>query len=161
MARMDNSNLPTPARRRIRVVCRAACNRGTVSFRRHGTDPQSKRQDGMRQLTRAWDGFQQRHGGDYGSERPYQISLNVNDTEVAMVKAITFTLLGACAAFGFNAFAQFRPELQAPASAIASSSSNGVSYAWFYDASSRSVYVCRTGQSSGEAVDCKAKTALP
>ena len=78
-----------------------------------------------------------------------------------MVKVIAFALLGACAALGYNAFAQ-RPELRTTAvSTIASSSSNGVSYAWFYDASDRSVYVCRMGQAAGDTLDCKAKATLP
>jgi hypothetical protein len=44
---------------------------------------------------------------------------------------------------------------------MGTSSSNGVSFAWFYDATDRSVHVCRTTQAGGEAIDCKAKAQLP
>ncbi len=42
---------------------------------------------------------------------------------------------------------------------IGTSSSNGVSFAWFYDPNDRAVYVCRTG--SGDTLECKAKAQLP
>jgi hypothetical protein len=43
---------------------------------------------------------------------------------------------------------------------IVSSSSNGTSFAWFYDNAERTVYVCRIGQAAADAVDCKAKSTL-
>jgi hypothetical protein len=44
---------------------------------------------------------------------------------------------------------------------MGTSSSNGVSFAWFFDSTDRSVHVCRTTQGMGDAIDCKAKTMLP
>jgi hypothetical protein len=78
-----------------------------------------------------------------------------------MYKAVSLIFLAACAAYGFNAFAQIRSDVRPPLAAIGSSSSNGVSYAWFYDATERTVIACRLGQGAGDALDCKAKAALP
>jgi hypothetical protein len=78
-----------------------------------------------------------------------------------MAKIIAIVLVVACAAFGYNAFAQLRTDLRAAVSPIVSSSSNGVSYAWLYDPVDRSVYVCRIGQAAGDTLECKAKATLP
>jgi len=43
---------------------------------------------------------------------------------------------------------------------MGTSSSNTVSFAWFFDPADRTVFVCRA-QSVGDDVDCKAKTRLP
>ena len=56
---------------------------------------------------------------------------------------------------------QGRIDVRTAVTPMGTSSSNGVSFAWFYDATDRSVYVCRTTQTSGEAIDCKAKVQLP
>ena len=78
-----------------------------------------------------------------------------------MAKVIVVVFIVACAGFGYNAFAQLRTDLRAAVSPIVSSSSNGVSYAWLYDPTDRSVYVCKIGPNAGDALDCKAKTTLP
>ena len=56
---------------------------------------------------------------------------------------------------------QGRIDVRTAVTPMGTSSSNGVSFAWFYDATDRSVYVCRTTQTSGDAIDCKAKVRLP
>jgi hypothetical protein len=77
-----------------------------------------------------------------------------------MIKAAVFLLVVALAAYGLHAFAQIRADARPAVSPIGSSSSNGVSFAWFYDNSDRTVFVCRIGQASGDTVDCKARTNL-
>jgi hypothetical protein len=78
-----------------------------------------------------------------------------------MLKIAILIVLGTVAAYAFNAFAQLRAEVRPPPAAIVSSSSNGVSFAWFYDANERTVIACRMGQGAGDTLDCKAKSALP
>ena len=56
---------------------------------------------------------------------------------------------------------QGRIDVRTAVTPMGTSSSNGVSFAWFYDPTDRSVYVCRTAQTTGDAVDCKAKAQLP
>ena len=56
---------------------------------------------------------------------------------------------------------QSRIDVRTTVTPMGTSSSNGVSFAWFYDATDRSVYVCRSAQASGDAIDCKAKGQLP
>lgn len=56
---------------------------------------------------------------------------------------------------------QGRFDVRTAVTPMGTSSSNGVSFAWFYDASDRSVHVCRTTQTPGDAIDCKAKAQLP
>jgi hypothetical protein len=81
--------------------------------------------------------------------------------EMLMAKVMAVVLLAACAGFGYNAFAQLRTDLRAVVSPIVSSSSNGISYAWLYDPTDRSVYVCRIGPAAADALECKAKATLP
>ena len=78
-----------------------------------------------------------------------------------MLKFCAFPLLAALAGYGLYAFAQPRVDARTAVTPIASSSSNGVSFAWFYDATDRAVYVCRVGAGGGDAVDCKPRTTLP
>jgi hypothetical protein len=56
---------------------------------------------------------------------------------------------------------QGRIDVRTAVTPMGTSSSNGVSFAWFYDSTDRSVHVCRTAQDSGAGIDCKAKTQLP
>ena len=78
-----------------------------------------------------------------------------------MLKFAALVLLAALTVYGFNALAQPRLDLRPTVSTIGSSSSNGTSFAWFYDAAERTVVVCRIGQGAGDTLDCKAKTTLP
>ena len=78
-----------------------------------------------------------------------------------MLKFAALVLLAVLAAYGFNALAQPRLDPRPTVSAIGTSSSNGISFAWFYDAAERTVVVCRMGQGAGDPLDCKAKTTLP
>ena len=75
-----------------------------------------------------------------------------------MHKTLAVLLSAAVATYAIHAFAQLR-DARAVVTSIASSSSNGTSFAWLYDSSERTVYVCRIG--SSDAVECKAKTTLP
>ena len=78
-----------------------------------------------------------------------------------MTKFLALPLLAALAGYALYAFAQPRLDVRAAVTPIGSSSSNGTSFAWFYDPADRSVYVCRAGQAGGDAVECKARTTLP
>jgi len=77
-----------------------------------------------------------------------------------MLKSSFFLVLAALTGFGL-AMAQPRVELRPAVTPIGSSSSNGISFAWFYDPADRTVYVCRAGSGGTDVVDCKPKTTLP
>jgi hypothetical protein len=78
------------------------------------------------------------------------------------MKKISVALLGVLlAGYALHAWAQGRIDVRTAVTPMGTSSSNGVSFAWFYDPTDRSVYVCRTAQAAGDAIDCKAKTQLP
>jgi hypothetical protein len=72
--------------------------------------------------------------------------------------SVAFAVL---AGYALHAFAQNRFEMRPAVTPIASSSSNGAAFAWFYDPSERAVYVCRMGPAPGDALDCKSKATLP
>jgi hypothetical protein len=76
-----------------------------------------------------------------------------------MVRIVSLLLVAVLAGFGFHVLAQVRTDTRQIPSPIGSSSSNGISFAWFYEATERTVYVCRTGP--GDSVDCKARAVLP
>jgi hypothetical protein len=78
-----------------------------------------------------------------------------------MIKIVGLLLVAAIAAYGLHAFAQIRADVRPSLTPIGSSSSNGISFAWFYDSTERTVSVCRIGHASGDTMDCKAKAALP
>jgi hypothetical protein len=78
-----------------------------------------------------------------------------------MIKFAGLLLVAAIATYGLHAFGQIRADARPSITPISSSSSNGVSYAWFYDSTERTVIACRIGQAPGDAVECKAKTTLP
>jgi hypothetical protein len=77
-----------------------------------------------------------------------------------MVKIAAFVLLAVGAGYGFYAFGQGRLDARPTVVTLGSSSSNGVSFAWLYDPTDRTVYVCRVG-SAADTLDCKAKSTLP
>lgn len=78
-----------------------------------------------------------------------------------MSKAAVAIIAALLAGYALHAWAQSRMELRMAVTPVGTSSSNGVSFAWFYDSAERTVYVCRSGQGIADAVDCKAKTQLP
>ena len=78
-----------------------------------------------------------------------------------MNKILGLLLIAAIATYGLHAFAQIRADVRPSAAPIASSSSNGISFAWFYDSTERTVFVCRIGQGPAENLDCRAKSTLP
>ena len=69
-----------------------------------------------------------------------------------MIKIVGLLLIAAIAAYGLHAFAQIRPDVRPSMTPIGSSSSNGMSFAWFYDSTERAVYVCRIGQAPADAM---------
>jgi hypothetical protein len=79
-----------------------------------------------------------------------------------MSKGFVFLVGAVLAAYALHAWAQQgRIDVRTAITPMGTSSSNGVSFAWFYDSTDRSVYVCRTAQAAGDPVDCKAKAQLP
>ena len=76
---------------------------------------------------------------------------------------VIIVLLGALlAGYALHAWAQQgRIDVRTAVTPMGTSSSNGVSFAWFYDSTDRSVYVCRAAQSVGDPIDCKTKAQLP
>ncbi len=75
-----------------------------------------------------------------------------------MHKTLALVLFAVVATYALYTFAQVR-DARAIVTTIASSSSNGTSFAWLYDSSERTVYVCRIG--ANDAVECKSKATLP
>jgi hypothetical protein len=78
-----------------------------------------------------------------------------------MTKVAAFVLVAVLAGYAFHTLAQVRPEIRQSVTPIGTSSSNGISFVWLYEPTERTVYVCRTGQGGGEAVECKGRTNLP
>jgi hypothetical protein len=70
-----------------------------------------------------------------------------------LVSVIVATLAG-------YALAQVRIDTRSAVAAIASSSSEGVSFVWFYDPSDHAVYACQT-RGGQNTVECKARATLP
>ncbi len=77
-----------------------------------------------------------------------------------MIKMAAMVLMALCAGYGLYAFGQGRLDVRPTVVTLGSSSSNGVSFAWLYDATERTVYVCRVG-GAADTLDCKAKATLP
>jgi hypothetical protein len=77
------------------------------------------------------------------------------------IRIASVALLAALTGYALHAWAQGRIDIRTAVTTLGTSSSNGVSFAWFYDPADRTVYVCRAGQTGGDGVDCKAKTTLP
>lgn len=78
-----------------------------------------------------------------------------------MVKVGVLIFVAGLAGYGFHALAQSRIDVRPAVTPVASSSSNGVSFAWFYDTAAHTIYVCRAGQGVSDGLECKAKTTLP
>ena len=77
-----------------------------------------------------------------------------------MIKVAALAVVAILTGYGLHVFAQVRIDARPTLLSVASSSSNGVSFAWFYDPTQHTVYVCRAGQGVGEALECKARTTL-
>jgi hypothetical protein len=78
-----------------------------------------------------------------------------------MKKIAALIVVAVIAGYGLHAFAQGRIDMRPSVTPIGSSSSNGISFAWFYDATERTVYVCRSGHGNGDTVECRARVSLP
>jgi hypothetical protein len=76
-----------------------------------------------------------------------------------MTRILALVAVTALTGYALHVLAQPRVDTRAAVTSIVSSSSNGVSFAWFYDPAERTVYACRTG--TGDTVECKARTTLP
>ena len=78
------------------------------------------------------------------------------------MRQVTALLLATVlAGYALHAWAQGRVDVRTAVAPLGTSSSNGVSFAWFYDSNERTVYVCRAALAPADAVDCRAKTHLP
>jgi hypothetical protein len=78
-----------------------------------------------------------------------------------VTKLTTAVLIALLAGYAFHAWAQSRIDVRPAVTPMGTSSSNGVSFAWFYDVNARTVYLCRAGQGNSTAPDCSATTNLP
>lgn len=78
-----------------------------------------------------------------------------------MLKTAGLLLFAAIATYAIRALGQLRADARAVVTAVGNSSSNGTSFAWFYDSAERTVFVCRMGQAPADSLDCKAKATLP
>ena len=78
-----------------------------------------------------------------------------------MLKTAGLLLFAAIATYAIHALGQFRADARAVVTAVGNSSSNGISFAWFYDSAERTVFVCRIGQAPADSLECKAKATLP
>ena len=78
-----------------------------------------------------------------------------------MIKILTLVVVAALTGYAVHVLSQTRVDTRAAVTPIVSSSSNGISFAWFYDPAERTVYACRAGQGGADTIECKAKTALP
>ena len=77
-----------------------------------------------------------------------------------MAKVAVLMLVAVLGAYAFHTLAQGRADVRQAITPVGTSSSNGISFVWFYESTSRAVYFCRAGQGGGE-VECKAGTSLP
>lgn len=77
-----------------------------------------------------------------------------------MRKLVALMIAAGAVGYALHAVAQNRFDVRPALAPIGTSSSNGVSFVWFYDPTDRAVYVCRAG-SGGDALECKAKAHLP
>ncbi len=76
-----------------------------------------------------------------------------------MKSAAALVVTALAAGYALHALAQSRLDVRPALAPIGTSSSNGVSFAWFYDPTDRAVYVCRSA--GGDTLECKAKAQLP
>lgn len=78
-----------------------------------------------------------------------------------MFRMLVLIIVAGLAGYGIHAFAQNRIDVEPAVTAVGTSSSNGVSFAWFYESADRKVYVCRTGPKRGDLVHCSGQVTLP
>lgn len=77
-----------------------------------------------------------------------------------MTKLAASVLIGLLAIAAAHALAQTRIDVRPTLTAVGTSSSDGVSFAWFFDPQSRTVHVCRTAK-PGAPLDCSPNATLP
>jgi hypothetical protein len=98
--------------------------------------------------------------GEHRFFRCVSVALNLlsNPYEGKSMKAAAFIVVSLLVGYGAYGLAQSRVDVRPSLTPIASSSSNGMSFAWFYDASSRTVYACVV---TAPQMDCKISAVLP
>lgn len=78
-----------------------------------------------------------------------------------MIRTAIFGFVAALLGYALYAFAQSSVDVRPTVTPAGTSSSNGVSFAWFYSTADRRVYVCRAGIESKPTLDCSATAKLP
>lgn len=78
-----------------------------------------------------------------------------------MARTVLVGLAAALVGFALHAFAQMPVDVRPAVTPLGTSSSNGISFAWFYAVADRTVYVCRAGPESKRTVECSAPVKLP
>ena len=78
-----------------------------------------------------------------------------------MSKVTVMLVAALLAGYALHGWAQGRIDARSTVTPMGTSSSNGVSFAWFYDSTDRAVYVCRAAQGAADAIECKPKALLP
>lgn len=78
-----------------------------------------------------------------------------------MFKRAALLVVATLAGYGIHSIAQGRVDVRPAVAPVGTSSAGGVSYAWFYEPSGRTVYVCHIGRGSKDAIDCRTKANLP
>jgi len=80
-----------------------------------------------------------------------------------MIKLTSAVLIAVLTGYAFHAWAQSRMDVDVrpTVTPMGTSSSNGVSFAWFFDAPARTVYLCRANQGSNTSPECSVRTTLP
>jgi hypothetical protein len=103
----------------------------------------------------------QRKAPHYRSGRAFDILRRISK-ESAMSKFFVLVIGALLAGYALHAWSQQgRIDVRTAVTPMGTSSSNGVSFAWFYDSTERAVYVCSTTPGAAGGVDCKAKSHLP
>ena len=78
-----------------------------------------------------------------------------------MVKLVAAGVVAMLCGSALYALAQPRIDVRPAVTPMGTSSSGGVSFAWFYDAQSRTVYLCRAAERGSAAPDCRSTATLP
>ncbi|MDQ6619238.1 MAG: hypothetical protein M3Z31_05995 [Pseudomonadota bacterium] len=78
-----------------------------------------------------------------------------------MTARVALVVLAGLLGYAVHALAQPRIDVRPTMMPVPSSASSTVSFAWFYDATTRTVVVCRAGANAADGPDCRSQTTLP